>query len=189
MDQCAPLGRRDLLDPAESLVHIRDELDVRAVAPALLDAERVGVGLHHDLGAGADRPRREGGRDRVIASADGADAARALALGQHQHVQERAARLEAARVLEQLQFHDRPRAEAEGGLDRGTGERLNRRAADPLAEQLARGQDVGPRDPRCLGGGLHGRAWYRIGPPEPPFALHNHGLGRRAFHAPRASAY
>ena len=137
----------NFIDAAKSRVKIRLEHDLAAEAAALGHAKRIRALLHHDLRARADRARREGGGDRVVARADRANAAGALGIGQRKRVHQRAARLEAAGVLEKLELERHARAGGQRRLDRGSRERLDRRLADPVAEERARRANLRERQP------------------------------------------
>jgi hypothetical protein len=133
------------LDPphlGECVVDVVDEDHLGAVGQATGDPRRVGVLRHHDLGAGAHHAGGVPDRHGVVAGADRADAAAQLVRGQGHHVDQGAARLEAAGILEELQLEPHL-----GGFPQETVEPVaahppDRGAAHALAQTLAGGADL-----------------------------------------------
>ena len=117
MDESAPLLLLDLLHPVEGAVDVIDQLHLRAVVARALHTRRIRVLRHHHFRGGPQRSRGVPDRHRVIAGAHRGDAARELLPRQRPQVTERAAGLEASRVLEELELEQHLRAGAYRGIE------------------------------------------------------------------------
>ena len=118
------------------------------------DPRGVGVGRHDDLRVRAARARRRD-RHRVVAGADRRDPARPRVVVEVEHAQHDPARLERARVLEQLELVDDRRARRRGGVEVSAFPRPGRGLAHLAQQRAPRGLDLLERR-RGVGVGAHG---------------------------------
>jgi hypothetical protein len=151
MDEAALLVAHQRLGHGEAGRAVGRDQQLRAVRARQCRTRRVGRGLDHDLCAHAGFARREGGGHRVVAGAHGRDAERLLRGREAPHRVQRAARLEGAGALEQLQLHDDIGA-AQQPLDGGAVQRRDGRAQQRIgvgAGGLADGVEVRDREAGC----------------------------------------
>ena len=142
MDGVAALGRDDPLHCREQGLDVVDQHDLAAECLAAGDPHRIGGFWHHHLGAHAAAASGPRHRERMVAGADRDHAAPARLRIEPVDVQQRRARLEGARVLEQLELDRDLRIRRQVRADAIGSERCDRRRDDAAGQRLGGGLDL-----------------------------------------------
>ena len=136
VDRVAALALDDPLHRREQRVGVVDQHDLGALRLTARDAHRIGGLGHHDLGAYALAGGGPRDGERMIAGAHRRHAAPARLRIEPVDVQQRRARLEGARVLEQLELDRDPRALRQVRADTIRCQLRDRRRDDPSGQRL-----------------------------------------------------
>ena len=142
MDGVAALGLDDPLHCREQGLDVVDQDDLAAECLAAGDPHRIGGFWHHHLGAHAAAASGPRHRERMVAGADRDHAAPARLRIEPVDVQQRRARLEGARVLEQLELDRDLRIRRQVRADAIGRERCDRRRDDAAGQRLGGGLDL-----------------------------------------------